>query len=189
SICCSPPDSVPASWRRRSARIGNLPKTSSRSSWEMRRCWKAPRSRFSCTVISGNTRRPSGTWDSPRETRFCGVVEVMSAPSRVMVPDVGFFSPDTERSVVVLPAPLAPMRQTISPSLTSNEMPLMAWITPKWTFRSLTSSIGRLLSQVGLDHQRVVADVLGRALTDDGAVVEHVDALADPHDEAHVVLD
>ncbi len=31
SICCSPPESVPAAWRRRSARIGKWLKTRSRS--------------------------------------------------------------------------------------------------------------------------------------------------------------
>ena len=35
-----------------------------------------------------------------------------------------------ERSVVDLPAPLAPMSVTISPSRTSMEMPLSAWIEP-----------------------------------------------------------
>ena len=35
-----------------------------------------------------------------------------------------------ERSVVDFPAPFAPIRVTISPSRTSMEMPLSAWIAP-----------------------------------------------------------
>ena len=38
--------------------------------------------------------------------------------------------PVMERSVVDLPAPFAPIRVTISPSFTSKEMPLMAWMLP-----------------------------------------------------------
>jgi hypothetical protein len=38
--------------------------------------------------------------------------------------------PEIERSVVDLPAPFAPMSVTISPSLTSSEMPLSASIEP-----------------------------------------------------------
>ena len=42
--------------------------------------------------------------------------------------------------------------------------------------------------QVGLDDLRVVLDLVGRALGNDLAKVEHGDALADPHDQTHVVL-
>jgi hypothetical protein len=38
--------------------------------------------------------------------------------------------PETERSVVDLPAPLEPMSVTISPSWTSSEMPFSASIEP-----------------------------------------------------------
>ena len=39
-------------------------------------------------------------------------------------------SPETVWRVVDLPAPLAPIRVTISPGFTSKEMPLMAWMAP-----------------------------------------------------------
>ena len=58
-----------------------------------------------------------------------------------MLPEVGFFSPEIVRRVVVFPAPFAPIRVTISPSLTVREMPFKAWITPKWTFKSFISSM------------------------------------------------
>jgi len=47
-----------------------------------------------------------------------------------MLPPDGFKRPEIARSVVVLPAPFAPMRVTISPSRTSNEMPRSAWMAP-----------------------------------------------------------
>ena len=47
----------------------------------------------------------------------------ISPPAAGWVPVIAF-------SVVVLPAPLAPIRLTSSPSWTSNETPLTAWMPP-----------------------------------------------------------
>ena len=47
-----------------------------------------------------------------------------------MRPVRGGTMPEIERSVVDLPAPLAPMRVTISPSRTLIEMPFSASIEP-----------------------------------------------------------
>ena len=44
-------------------------------------------------------------------------------------------------------------------------------------------------AQIGLDDRRVGLDVVGGPLGDDAAEVQHADALADPHDQIHVVLD
>jgi len=67
SICCSPPDSVPAAWRRRSFKRGKSSKTSFRVS--SRRVRASPRrlpmSRFSSTLISTKRRLASGTWAMP----------------------------------------------------------------------------------------------------------------------------
>ena len=46
------------------------------------------------------------------------------------MPVLGGLSPEIERSVVDLPAPLEPISVTISPSLTVSEMPLSASIEP-----------------------------------------------------------
>ena len=54
----------------------------------------------------------------------------MFSPKNSMLPVLERNSPETVWSVVVLPAPLAPISVTISPSLTSKETPLMAWIAP-----------------------------------------------------------
>ncbi len=48
--------------------------------------------------------------------------------------------PETVWSVVVLPAPLAPISVTISPWLTWKEMSLMAWMAPYQTLMPSTFS-------------------------------------------------
>ena len=75
----------------------------------------APSSRFSMTVMSAKTRRPSGTCEMPRRTISCALCPAMELPSNVMSPPRGTISPEMVRSVVDLPAPFAPMRVTISP--------------------------------------------------------------------------
>ena len=71
TICCSPPDSVPAFWLSRSLTRGNSSKIRSMSaampSASVRRY--APRSRFSRTFSRLNRRRFSGTMVTPRATR------------------------------------------------------------------------------------------------------------------------
>ena len=47
-----------------------------------------------------------------------------------MMPAVGFTMPNTVRSSVDLPAPLAPMIDTISPAPTSTETPRSTSISP-----------------------------------------------------------
>ena len=74
--------------------------------------------------------RPSGTWASLWVMILLGSVLRRSTPSKVMEPDAAFSSPVMVRSVVVLPAPLAPMRETISPSFTVSETPSSACTAP-----------------------------------------------------------
>src|ERR1700704_4540965 len=71
------------------------------------------------------------------------------------------------------------MSVTISPASTAMEMPLSA---------STSSSIGGS-PQVGLDHGRVGLDGGGQALGDLAAEVEYGDTVADPHHQAHIMLD
>ena len=54
----------------------------------------------------------------------------MFFPSNVTIPDFAGSRPLTVCRVVVLPAPFAPISATISPSLTSNDTSLRAWIMP-----------------------------------------------------------
>ena len=90
----------------------------------------APISKFSCTVIWEKTRRPSGTWASPSRMILWALVVRKFAPQKAISPFFGFTRPEMAWSVVVLPAPFAPMSVTISPSFTSKEIPLIAWIAP-----------------------------------------------------------
>ena len=75
-------------------------------------------------------RRPSGDWQMPSRTISCAGSSEMSLPSRRIAPVRGGVSPEIERSVVDLPAPLEPISVTHSPSLTSIEMPFSAWMLP-----------------------------------------------------------
>jgi hypothetical protein len=54
----------------------------------------------------------------------------MRRPSNEMLPADGAWRPDTVRSVVVLPAPLAPMSVTTAAAGTEKVMPLTARILP-----------------------------------------------------------
>ncbi|MNT19594.1 hypothetical protein D3C72_1548590 [compost metagenome] len=133
SICCSPPDMVPANWKARSFRRGKMPYMRSISvpmaSLPSRRL-KAPISRFSCTVSLGKMPRPSGTSASPSRIRSWPLIAACALPSKVMLPALGFSNPAKVFRVVVLPAPFAPISATISPSPTVRSMPLMAWMAP-----------------------------------------------------------
>ena len=75
-------------------------------------------------------RRPSGDCEMPRRTISCaGIVEI-SSPRKRIEPLRGGVSPEIERSVVDLPAPLEPISVTTSPSSTVSETPLSASIEP-----------------------------------------------------------
>ncbi|CPL38506.1 Uncharacterised protein [Bordetella pertussis] len=66
----------------------------------------------------------------PLRMMWCVSACVMSLPSKVMTPSRARGLPHTVMSKVVLPAPLAPIRVTISPCLTSTDTPLSAWMAP-----------------------------------------------------------
>ena len=60
----------------------------------------------------------------------CGGGLEISSPAKPDRAVRGGVSPEIERSVVDLPAPLEPISVTISPSSTVSEMPLSAWMLP-----------------------------------------------------------
>src|SRR6266567_4687201 len=105
TIACSPPDMVPASCIRRSARRGNKRKISAMRSWvtASEGSWYAPSRRFSSTVSLGNTLRPSGIQATPAAMTLCVGSAVMSWPSNAIRPARGGVSPRIERISVVLP--------------------------------------------------------------------------------------
>jgi len=126
SICCSPPESVPASWRLRWRSTGKSPyifsRSSSASRRRPRRYWRwAPRSRFSWTGMAGNTWRPSGTSEQPRAAVASVRSRRTSSPWKSTSPAWARTSPVMVRRRVDFPAPLAPMSETISPLFTCRE--------------------------------------------------------------------
>ena len=186
SICCSPPESEPASCSQRSAKRGKIVPTRPRLWARLARPRrKLPSSRFSRTVRLGKMRRPSGTWIRPSSTTRAGLAAWMSSPSNRTLPAVCGVMRDKTLLSVDLPAPLLPSRATISPRPTSRLTPLRIWITPYPAQRSRTSSTGApalqprrgAVAQIGLDHARVGRDRRRRAVGDDAAVAQHVDAL------------
>ena len=130
SICCSPPESVPASCLRRSFRRGKHSNTQSMSRLMLARSLRvnAPISRFSCTFICAKMRRPSGTCARPILRMLCASTCWISLSIKTIFPLLGWIRPDTVCSVVVLPAPFAPISVTISPCLTSKLTSLSAWM-------------------------------------------------------------
>src|SRR3954462_819283 len=191
SICCSPPESVPAGCEARSRRRGKLAMARSRSRftffWSFRYL-KPPISRFSRTVSAGKTRRPSGTSAMPAALRAWAGSRVTSTPSKRTFPFLESIDPATPRMVVLLPAPLAPIRLTISPSATSKDRSRTAATSP-YASSSLSTLRSKGTAQVGLDHARVRLYFARRALEEAHAVVHNQHALGDVHHEVHVVLD
>ncbi len=82
------------------------------------------------TDISGNSRRPSGTWTTPWVTMFSGGSVWMARPSKVIRPALGFISPEMTRNSDDLPAPLPPMMLTTSFFSTFSDSSKMTWTSP-----------------------------------------------------------
>jgi hypothetical protein len=87
-------------------------------------------SRFSRTVIREKTRRPSGASATPIAATLCAGWLLMRRSNKDTVPRRGWSKPEIVFRVVLLPAPLEPIRVTISPWLTWSEIPLRAWMCP-----------------------------------------------------------
>ena len=116
SICCSPPESVPAAWpnrsrsRGKSSSIRSMSRSASAAGRPM-----PPSTRFSRTDNRPNTRRPSGHCEMPRPT-----IRSVDAPRDVLSVEADGTRawPHEARDVlsrVDLPAPLEPMSATVSP--------------------------------------------------------------------------
>ncbi|CAB3772912.1 hypothetical protein LMG29739_06348 [Paraburkholderia solisilvae] len=132
SICCSPPDSVPASCVARSFSRGKKPNIRSMSclmpSLSLRRY--APICMFSSIDMRAKMPRPSGTIARPRRSSSCAGSPLIDWPMYSMSPAEYGFRPVIAFIVVVLPAPFAPISVTSSPCATSMSTPLTAWMPP-----------------------------------------------------------
>jgi hypothetical protein len=128
SICCWPPESMPASSRRLGTSAGNIANTRSAPSRAPRA--NAPRRRLSSTLSAANTWRPSGTCTMPACTRWRADLPARSMPSKRIVPPQVGWTPEIARSNVDLPAPFAPTSATSSPRPTPRSMPDSAGMRP-----------------------------------------------------------
>src|SRR5260370_551777 len=125
----------------------------------------------------------------PRRAMCSGARLEMSWPSKTTLPVLRTV-PDMARRVVVLPAPLAPRSATMPPASTLSDTPCSALMGPYAATTPFSSSCAILLRpQVGLDDARVGLHFARGAFGDHAAEVEHDDAIADSHDQVHVVLD
>ena len=81
--------------------------------------------------MPGKIPRPSGAWQSPRRHPQVGpqLGDVLAVEADRCPVAIGRI-PEIARMVVDLPAPLAPISATISPSSTVRLMPCSAWIRP-----------------------------------------------------------
>src|ERR1700692_3633782 len=122
----------------------------------------APSLRLSSTDSGANNCRPSGTCAIPSATRACAGTRSMDRFSNMIRPPEIGCTPEMARIRVVLPAPLAPTRVTISPAANT---------------------------EIGFDHSRIGADPGGRPLRERATVGKHVDAVGDVHHQPHVMLD
>ncbi len=85
---------------------------------------------FSKTVRCGKIDVIWYDFAMPRRAIACCGIPVTSRSLNQMRPDVGGTSPEISRKNVVLPAPLGPMIERSSPSLTAKSTPLTAMRLP-----------------------------------------------------------
>ncbi len=124
TIWRSPPERLPARWRRRFTSSGKSPPTKSNRSLNILGCWNSPISRFSSMVSEGNTLLFCGTMPTPLPTSLSALRPVMSSPLSSTLPSRMFTWPKTALSSVDLPAPFGPMMPIRSPWLATIEQPL-----------------------------------------------------------------
>src|ERR1700687_1859324 len=106
-------------------------------------------------------------------------------------PRVLSIRPMMDFSVVVLPAPWRPIRQTISPLATSILMSCSAWLAPYQAFRLQSSNIRSVLPLAKIDplHCLVLANLRRCPFRKQLAMVQYQDTIADAQYHFHLVLD
>src|ERR1700722_14761259 len=195
SICCSPPESVPADWFARSSRRGNR-SNALRSTCRLPEPLWFMTQRFSRTVRFGKTPRPSGIRQRPRRANEDVDPTRTFSPANRTSPSLGPMMPAARARRVDFPAPLAPRTAVTTPSSKVASIP---WITSTSSYEARTPrnsksgsgirhSLGYCAEIRGLDIG-VGADFGRRAGGDDASIVEDHHFVADVHDQFHVVLD
>ena len=170
SICCSPPESVPAAWSPRSARTGKhlqhrLPGLRPRRMHRRAGCRRRA-CRFSATVRSGKTSRVSGTVATPLPDHAsrARAVTVTSAPaSRMRAGGSGQGAGDAHQGGRLARAVGAQQGHQSRPRPRSGMHHGPPARPRSRTCRPATSSMGSGLgagAQIGFDHHRVHARTL-----------------------------
>src|SRR5690606_4477582 len=95
--------------------------------------------RFSSAVRLENSWAIWKVRDKPHSNNSCAGMPVTFLPFSHMVPDVGANAPATMLNMVVLPAPLGPIRPVIVPFSTFREQLSTASTCPKRLLTFLTS--------------------------------------------------
>src|SRR5258707_15049057 len=94
-------------------------------------------------------------------------------------------------NVVVFPAPLRPIRQTISPLATSIVTSCSTWLESYQALRFSTCSIRSVLPLAKIDplHRFVLTNLRRRSLGKQFSVMQHQDTVADAQHQFHLVFD
>src|SRR5687768_10672894 len=112
----------------------------------------------------------------PRRTMFSVVLPSIRWPSKRTSPEVLTMA-QTARSVVVLPAPLAPRMVVMPPASTAKRSPWSTLVLPYCAWRSAASRIAGtgsvLAAEIRADDLGIALHLDGRALGDLPAEVEH----------------
>src|SRR5262245_35025795 len=163
--CCWPPESChgyrsprPSRWGRSSSSVTRLPM----SAFGRLRT-RSPKPMLSATVMFGKS---AYDWKTMPTLRWFGGTHVMSRPSIVISPAVGFSKPAIIRSVVVLPQPEGPRNDTNSPFSTARLKSMTAAVSPKyfWTPVSSRNAMRLLAALAGAGD----GDLAARAAPEQG---------------------
>ena len=132
NICRSPPDNEPDAcdilWPNTGNKSTTSEVTTATSFLSFRH--NPARAKFSFTLNSAITDLPSETCMMPDLAKSSGRAPSIDFPFQVALPDLLSLSPESVRSNVVLPAPLAPITAASCPVGTVNETLSMALIAP-----------------------------------------------------------
>src|SRR5213594_2984230 len=124
------------------------------------RATRRPKAMFSATVMVGNSAYDWKTMPTPRRR---GATSLTTRSSKRTSPASGRSKPAIRRSVVVLPQPEPPTRETSSPRLISRQSPSAAIDPPKRLVRParLMRTSARELFQPALDEPVLVGRIAG----------------------------
>ena len=144
--------------------------------------------------------RPSGMRQRPRRASTPGSVPVITRPPMSRSPEVGRCRPASTRSSVVFPAPFGPRTAStvagrhLQVDAVEHLDAVVAGVhraRARAAAGGLRRSVMRATSspRYAARTRRVGPDLVGSSAGEEAPEVEHVDVVAHPHHQVHVVLD